>query len=54
MVRASDTYKEFIANMIEARRTANELRADWRSLERDYFISQTMEKHEQAQMRMAR
>lgn len=54
MVRASDTYEEFIVNMIEARRTANELRAEWRALERDYFVGQAMEAHERAQMRMSR
>lgn len=54
MVRASETYKEFIANMIESRRTANELKAEWRALERDYYIGQSMEAHERAQMRMAR
>jgi hypothetical protein len=54
MVRASDTYKEFIINMIEARRTANELKAEWRASERDYYVGQSMEAHERAQMRMSR
>lgn len=54
LVRSSDAYKEFIAHMIEARRTANELRAEWRALERDYFVGQAMEAHERAQMRMSR
>lgn len=54
MVRASETYKQFIVDMIEARRTANELRSEWRALERDYFVAQAMEAHERAQMRMSR
>lgn len=54
LVRASENYKAFIASMIDARRKANELRAEWRALERSYWTINSLEAHERAQMRMSR
>lgn len=51
--RSSDQWKGYVRKMHDARREANDARADWRSLERSYWASVSDEASDRAQMRMA-
>lgn len=53
-VRSSQKWKDYVRKMHDARRVANDLRTEWRKLERDYFGANSDEKREQNQMRMSR
>lgn len=53
-VRASQKWKDYVRKTHDARRVANDLRTEWRKLERDYFGANSDEKREQNQMRMSR
>ena len=52
--RSSVKFKDYVKKMHDARRAANDARAEWRKLERDYFGAVSDEKGEQQQMRMSR
>lgn len=52
--RSSLKFKDYVRRMHDARRAANDARAEWRKLERDYFGAVSDEKGEQQQMRMSR
>ena len=52
--RSSDQWKGYVRKMHDARREANDARAEWRALERDYYGTVGDEASERAQMRMAR
>lgn len=54
IVRASDKWKAYVRKMHDARREANDARADWRAMDRDYYGAVGDEASERAQMRMAR
>jgi len=54
MAKISDQFKGYVRKMHDARRAANDARAEWRAVERDYFDNVTAEAAERAQMRMAR
>ena len=54
MARASEQWKNYVRKMHDARREANEARADWRALDRSYWGHVSLEAGERAQMRMAR
>ena len=52
--KASDQWKGYVRKMHDARREANDARAEWRSLERDYWAAVSDEASERQQMRMSR
>lgn len=54
MARSSDQFKGYVKKMHDARRAANDARAEWRALERDYWASVSTEASERQQMRMSR
>lgn len=54
MARSSEQWRGYVRKMHDARREANEARADWRALERDYWATVSDEASERQQMRMAR
>jgi hypothetical protein len=54
IVRSSDKFKAYVCKMHDARREANDTRAEWRKLLRDYFDAVNDEKGELQQMRMSR
>jgi hypothetical protein len=54
IARASEQWKSYVRKMHDARREANDARADWRATERDYFGAVADERGEIQQMRMSR
>jgi hypothetical protein len=54
MARASQEWRGYVRKMHDARREANDARADWRALERDYWSTVSDEASERQQMRLAR
>lgn len=54
IARTSAQFRGYLKKMHDARRAANDARAEWRKLERDYWSSVSDEASERAQMRMSR
>lgn len=54
IARTSDQFRNYLKKMHDARRAANDARANWRALERDYWASVSDEASERAQMRLSR
>jgi len=54
MARGSPQYKAYVARMHDGRKEANEARAEWNALSRDYWLATGLEANERQQMRMAR
>jgi hypothetical protein len=50
----SEQYKRYLKKMHDARREANDARAEWSALERDYWSTVSNEASERQQMRMSR
>lgn len=54
IARTSAQFRGYLKKMHDARRAANDARAEWRKLERDYWASVSDEASERAHMRMSR
>lgn len=50
--RTSDQFKGYLRRMHDARRDANQAKAEWRALERNYWAAVSVEATERASMRM--
>lgn len=52
MARSSDQWRGYVRKMHDARRHANDARAEWRAVERRYWASVSDEASERQQLRM--
>lgn len=52
--RSAEQWKNYVRKMHDARREANDARAEWRALERDYWAAVSDEASERQQMRLTR
>jgi len=52
--RSSDQWKGYVRKMHDARRAANDAKAEWRKAERDYYSASADDKRETSEMRRFR
>lgn len=54
LVLISEKYRDYLRRMHDARREANDAKADWAAIERDYWNAVSDDASERQQMRMSR